>query len=715
MSRSLFSPSWHSVANLKPRLIPQARLHRHVYRGQVWYVVQDPSGGRYHRLSSAAQALAARMDGRRTVQQLWEEANTGGAGDACTQNELVDLLVQLHGADLLQTDITPDSAALLARYRKKRRETFKQWLMSPTSLKLPLLNPGPFIDRWAPSLAWCFGPLGAMLWLAVVIPATILAVRHWSPLTHNLSDQVLSSGNLLVMALVFPVVKLLHELGHAFATRVWGGTVHEMGLMLLVFAPFPYVDASAAAAFPSKYRRAVVGAAGMLVEVFLASLAMYVWLLSEPGPARAVAYNVMLIAGISTLIVNGNPLLRYDAYYILCDLIEIPNLAQRGQQYLTWLWDRRVYGVHDQPPPHTAPGEKPWLVLYTPLAWCYRTAVTLSIMLFVAGQFFIIGILLALWSLITQFGMPLYKGWKHLKSGASLQQRRDVAGRRTLGLIAVVLLLLFALPAPLRTTTEGVIWLPDQAILHAGGNGFFQRWLVQPGQRVKQGDALYVMTDRELLAELQVVRARAAEAEAQYRAQQFTEPAKARIALAQWRQELEVLQRTEQKARRLTGFAESDGILVAATPQDMPDRFYKQGALIGYILDARQLKVRAVVEQDNIDLVRTRLRQVELRLAESLARRQAARTLQEIPGGVNQLPSPALGLNGGGLVPTLPGDSDGLKTLEKVFLLDLAPLHHPLPAAFGERVYIRFDHGYEPVGLQALRRMRQLFLSHFNV
>src|SRR6185436_18624209 len=126
-------------------------------------------------------------------------------------------------------------------------------------------------------------------------------------------------GNLLILALVFPVIKLLHELGHACATRVWGGEVHEMGVMLLVLMPVPYVDASASTAFRETQRRALVGAAGMIVELFLASIAFFLWLQAEPGVFRAVLYNVMLIAGISTVIFNGNPLLRFDGYYILSD------------------------------------------------------------------------------------------------------------------------------------------------------------------------------------------------------------------------------------------------------------------------------------------------------------------------------------------------------------------------------------------------------------
>jgi putative peptide zinc metalloprotease protein len=715
MARSIFSPSWHSVAEMRPRLIPQAAIHRHVYRGQVWFVVQDRAGGRFHRLTPAAHVLVAAMDGTRTVQSLWEGANTAGDGDACTQNEVVDLLVQLHAADLLQADTTPDSAALFERFKKKRRDTIRQWFVNPMSLKVPLVDPDAFLARWAPHLAWCFDWRGGVLWLALVLPALVLVARHWGELTENLSDQVLSSGNLLVMVVVFPLVKLLHELGHAFATKVWGGAVHQMGLMFLVFAPVPYVDASASAAFPSKYRRAVVAATGMLVELALAAVALYVWLLVEPGVARAVAYNVMIVAGVSTLVVNGNPLLRYDAYYILTDLIEFPNLAQRGQKYLSYLWDRHVFGVHDIDPPHESPAERRWLIVYTPLAWCYRVFVTLSIILFIAGEFFIFGVLLAIWGVVTLVGTPLWKAYRHVVASPALHRRRTRAKRVSMGIAAGVLLLTFALPLPLRTRTEGVVWLPDQAILMAGGNGFFRRWLVEPGARVTRGMPLYELEDVLLDAEREAARAKVAEVEAQHRAEQFSDPVKAAVLFLQVEREREILRRVEERHARLVGYAETDGVVMAESPGDMPGRYLKKGERVGYVLESGQLIARAVVTQDDIDLVRSRFRSAAIRYAELPGKVFPSRLARAVPGGVNELPTAALGMAGGGKVPTAPDDADGLRTLERVFLVDLDLPAETQPSAFGGRVHVRFDHGFEPLAWQGLRRVRQLFLGHFGV
>src|SRR6266850_2293992 len=283
MAQQLMSASWYRVAELRPRLRSHFRIHRHRYRGGRWYVLQDRMSRRTHRFDARAYFVIGLMNGQRSMQSIWDAALERYGDEAPTQEEV-----------------------------------------------FPLLDPDRFLERW---LAWyrpLFGPLGALVWLAVVGWGAFTAVQHWNELTHDLSSRVLAPENLLVMGLVFPVLKALHELGHACAVRAWGGEVHEMGIMFLVLMPVPYVDASAANAFAEKRRRVVVGAAGMIVEVFIAALALALWLELQPGIARAVLFNVMLIAGVSTVLFNANPLLRFDGYYILSDLIEIPNLRQRG-------------------------------------------------------------------------------------------------------------------------------------------------------------------------------------------------------------------------------------------------------------------------------------------------------------------------------------------------------------------------------------------------
>ncbi|MFM8330774.1 MAG: hypothetical protein ACKN9T_03710, partial [Candidatus Methylumidiphilus sp.] len=376
MSASMFSPSWYRVAALQPRLRSHATIHRHHYRGELWYVLQDALSGRHHRFTPAAHHVIALMDGQRTAQAIWTLAAEHLGDDAPTQDEMIRLLGQLHASDLLVCDVSPDSLELFQRFQRQERQKWVQRLWSPLSLRFPLFDPAPFLARWAFLARPLFGWFGALLWLAVVGPAAVLAAAHWAELTHNLSDQVLAPSNLLILFLVYPALKALHELGHAFATWVWGGEVHEMGVMLIVLMPVPYVDASAASAFRDKRRRMVVGAAGMIVELFAAALALFVWLNVEPGLARAVAYNVMLIGSVSTLFFNGNPLLRFDGYYIFADAVEIPNLASRANQYLGYCIQRHVFGLSEAKTDAGGGGERAWLALFGLASFGYRLFVT---------------------------------------------------------------------------------------------------------------------------------------------------------------------------------------------------------------------------------------------------------------------------------------------------------------------------------------------------
>ncbi|HEX9181534.1 MAG TPA: hypothetical protein VF859_14135, partial [Burkholderiales bacterium] len=474
MAADALSPSWYRVAELRPRLRSHARLNRHLYRGQVWYVIEDRISRRSHRLNPPAYHVAGLMDGRRTMQEIWDAAVARFGDDAPTQDEVIRLLGQLHFADILQCEVTPDVDELLRHSHRISRRTWLATVMSPLAIRFPLFDPERALERWLPWYRPLFGAAGALLWLLVVGWGLTLAAQHWGELTRDVTDRVLAPQNLLVMALVFPLLKALHELGHACAVKAWGGEVHELGIMLLVLMPIPYVDASAASAFPEKSRRVLVGAAGMVVELFLASLAMMLWLEVEPGLVRSVLYNVILIAGVSTILFNANPLLRFDGYYMLSDLIEIPNLRQRAGQYLAATLERRLLGT--QPPaPDATPRESAWLVFFAIASFLYRIFITFSIAVFIAGKYLVVGVVLALWVVVASVVLPLVKlvGFIALSPRLRRHRVRAVAASAAAG--TVLALCVFALPLPLWTNVEGVVWVPEQAVVRAGADGFVAR------------------------------------------------------------------------------------------------------------------------------------------------------------------------------------------------------------------------------------------------
>ena len=712
----LHSSLWYRVAPLRPRLLARVRLHRHRYRGKRWYLLQDPASGRVHRFAPAARTVIAAMDGKRSVAELWQLAQRQLGEDAPTQDEIIQLLGQLHAGDLLSTDAAPDVLEAFERGRKQDRAKQRRSWANPMAVRIPLVDPGRFLDRYAALWRRLWGWGGALLWLAVVLPALVMLAPHWPDLTGNLSDHVLAGENLVLMALVFPVVKALHELGHATSTRASGGEVHDMGVMLLVLMPVPYVDASSSSVFRSRWRRATVGAAGMLVELFVAALAFYVWLAVEPGLVRALCFNVMVVAGLSTLVFNGNPLLRYDAYYILADIIEMPNLAQRAARYWGYLFEHHVLRVRDATSPALTGGERAWLGGYGVLSFIYRSFVTVAIALFIGSQFFFIGVVLAMWAVAAMVGVPLVRLVQHLQSRQTLRERR----LRIIGVGATLLVLLSLLallvPVPQRRQTEGVLWLPERAILRAGAPGYVRDVAAQPGAAVQAGQVLIQRYEPALEAQIRGLEARVAELEASYRLEFVNDRVRAELVREQWLAEQAALVHAQERANALPVVAQVDGIFALVAPGDLPGRWHKQGEVIGHVLGADEPIVRVVVEQAEADLIGASTRAVAVRLGDQPGRVIPGRIVRQVPAGREESPSKALVASGGGRLAADPRDPEGRKTLEHVFQVDVA-LNEPLgrAAAFGQRVYLRFDLERAPLAVQAWRAVRRLFLRHFDV
>jgi len=715
MSEPVFSSSWYRVAALKPRLRRHAQLHRHTYRDQVWYVLEDAGNGRCHRLSAGAHQLAAQMDGTHSVAQLWEQA-TQTMGDAApTQDETIRFLGQLHAADLLTTDAAPDTDEIFRRHDKQSRRKRRQRLANPLAIRIPLFDPDPFLTRALPWVRPLFTWTGLVLWLLLIGSAVVLAAVHWGELTGNLADRVLTPANLLVLWLAYPLVKVLHELGHGFAAKVWGTPVHEIGIMLLVLMPIPYVEASAASAIQEKGRRMVVGAAGIMVELGLAALALFVWLLVEPGLVRTLAWNLMLIGGVSTLLFNGNPLLRYDGYYVLADAIEIPNLATRSNRYFGYLFQRYLFDLRDARSPVAAPGEAAWFLVYGIAAYCYRLFVLFLIVLFVASRFFVIGILLALWALAAQFVWPLLKQIWFLLDAPQLRRRRARALGASGALVLGGAVLIGLVPVPSWTRADGVVWLPEDSRVRAETDAFVTRVLVTDGQTVQTGEPLIASDDPVLHLRVRLLESKRAELEARLIEAGYRD----RSRLQMVREEIGAVEADLTRAReRLAALrirSPAAGTLILPGAVDLPGRFVTRGQVLGYVVAGTVTQVRVVVEQGAIARVRDHTRAVQVWPAGWGSTPVSAAVARLVPAATGKLPSAALGISGGGTIAVDPADEAGTKTLDPVFQLDLALPPGTGSEYPGSRVAVRFDHGYEPLAVQWYRALRRLFLSHFAV
>ncbi len=714
MTERLFSPFWYRIAELKPRLRAHVRIHRHVYRGQRWYVLDNAAVQKQHRFAPAAHFVISLMDGQRSVEDIWALALDQLGDDAPTQGQMIALLAQLHSADAMLCDVPPDTRQLFARnVQHQGQHSLGKRFKNPLYVKIPLWDPDTWLERWHATVAPLFTRLVWWAWCALVLLGGLTALRHGDSLVSYARDTVWDPKSVVLLVVLYPVVKALHELGHAFAAKHWGAPVHEIGLMLLIGMPVPYVDASATSAFPSKRARMVVGAAGVIVELALASLALFVWVSVSPGVVKLAAFQVMAIGGISTLLFNGNPLIRFDGYYVLSDALEMPNLATRASKYLRYLVETGVLGLPERRPLDVGDGERPWLATYAVAAFVYRIFLTVTIAVFVAGRFFSVGVALAIWSVALQTLVPAARGLMNLRHDPRVGEKPLHVAGRAVGVVAGLLLALFVLPFPMWTVSEGVVWLPEQAQVRAGASGVVTRILVPPGSVVEAGAPLLEIRDDLLAAELRVLEARELEARARVEAKQPRDRVGAEIA----REELAVVRAELTRARDRHGEglvrAQGTGRFVLPRAEDLLGRFYKKGTVIGYLDVEGPPTVRVVIQQGDAIWVREDTREVSVRFPWEGA--SAATLEREVPQATDRLPSLALGAAGGGELAVDSRDQQGLTALESLFQFDVRLDGAAQVPGMGSVAAVRFDHGSEPVGFRVVRAVRRLFMDRLRV
>lgn len=710
----LESPYWYRVARLRPALRPHVQVHRHRYRGAPWYVLQDAASGRQHRLDARAHAFVAACDGQRTVAEVFEGVSQRLGDDAPDQSACIEVLGRLHAADLIQCDVTPDTRELFARFRERRSARRWQAFRSPFFVRLPLYDPERLLQRLAGVGRWVFNPWALVLWCALVLAGGAAALMHWPQLRADAGLNLFSPINLLTLWLIYPVVKALHELGHALAVKHWGGEVHDTGVMLLVFVPVPYVDASAANAFEDKRARMAVAGAGIAVELALAALAAFVWLNVEPGLVRTVALNVMAIGGISTLLFNGNPLLKFDGYYVLADLIEIPNLAGHANRYYGYLARRYLLGIDGAVSPARSAGERRWFAFYGVAAFAYRTFILFAILLFVAGISLTAAVVLGAWAVLGQIVVPLVRRVRDLAGDPQVRERGLRAAAVTMGLCAAVLAVALA-PAPQRTTVEGVVWRGDDAQVRTGSDCFVERVMVASGAGVEPGQPLIACADPLQSARLTVLRTQVAELQARHARERVRDRAQSRIVADELAAAEAELADALERAAQLTVRSPAAGVFHLPAAQDLPGRFAPQGELLGHVVAERELGVRVALPQSHAARVREDTRRIDVLLPGPSRGPVEARLTRFVPGATHRLPSPALGTAAGGKIPADPASSDGSHALAPLFVADLAFVDPGVPRAAGARAQVRITHSPRSVGAQAWESLRRLFLRRLAV
>lgn len=710
MAESLFSPHWYRFAESTPRLLAGVTVRHQHYRDEAWYVLLSTTTSRQYRINRRAYQFIGRCDGHLTVEHIWDDLLETMQDEAPTQEEIIGLLTRLAEEGLVDYGATPNFSGQRGRLRKRRHRGFP----NPLAFRVPLGDPSRLLDRLEVVAKWMFHPAALWLWIAVVGLATISAAAHWDALRLHAETWMGTPRHLFLAWLAYPFIKALHELGHALAVRHWGGAVHDTGVGLFMLTPAPYVDASASAGFRRRHQRATVAAMGVAVELALAAFALFVWLEVQPGLVRDLAFVTMMIASVSTLAFNGNPLMTFDAYHVLCDALDLPNLAARSRRWWQLQLQRAVFGAERVAPMHVTDGERGWLLAYAPLSWSWRVVVAAAIVLWVGHWSVILGLLVGAYSLVTVVALPMIGAARGLVRAAPDASRRSRAGRMVGAIGLAIVVACCAVPLPFRTSAWGIVQLPDQSHARPGTDGFITAFAARDGDRVTPGQLLLTLHDPALTTERDRLQSRLVGLQANRFDAMLgdnRETGNLQEELLRVRGELA---QVESRIAQLEVRSHTAGVFVMPHQDDLLGTWTQRGATLGYVLDGRTAGVRAAVPESDAALIREGHRSIEVRLAESAGDTVEARLVRDVPAATNELPSPALGDRGGGPHVTDPSDEHGVRTTEPVVVIDLALPPDRVPERVGGRVRVRFDHGMEPIAVQAYRRLRQLFLQHFS-
>lgn len=713
-----YSDAWHRVAGVRACLRSSVRAHRQTFRGQDWVVLRDSLSSDFFRVTADAYAFVSRLGTDRTIDEVWSELIEAEPDVALTQEEVVQLLGQLHLSNLLQFDRGAAAASLFERYRERRGREIKALLLGFLTIKVPLIDPDRALDRSMPLIRLLFGPVGALCYLVLLVLGTKALVDE----SHRLFDQsagLLAPGNLGLLYAGLVLAKLVHEFGHAAACKRYGGEVHKMGVMLLLFAPLPYMDATASWGFRSRFHRMLVGASGVLAEFAVAAVAALVWANSAPGVINALAYNVIFVASVSTLLFNLNPLMRFDGYHMLVDWLDVPNLFQRSRDQLKYLGERFALGVKNAEPAARTRKEAWLLPTYGVISLGYWLVLMSTIIFFIAEQYLEVGIALAWIVFFTAIALPLLKFAKYLVSSPRLQHQRLRAVTSTAVIGSLAFAVLAGVPMPERVRVKGVLQASDFRELYSESGGTLVQVLVRPGSWVKAGQPLARLDNPELGYEIRAARRQREQLLAQEL--QAVSMAVANLQpLVRQRQAIEekIAQLLLQQ-KQLVVLAPIEGIWSASELEASRGQWIGRGASMGTVVDDRSWRFVAVLPQVSTHLFEAGVVYSEIRIGGQQEFNVRSASTEIMPFEQGQLPSAALGMAGGGDIAVQSGDSKGLAAAEPFFRIhaQLPPLEQAqaLRRLHGRLGTMRITLPDSPLLVQWERGARQFLQRKFRV
>lgn len=732
---STFSEVWYRLEGRRPRISPHTRFVRRARGRHVYYIVEEPASGSYYRLTEPAYRFCALLDGRRSIGEAWDACNAQLGDDAPTQRECVDVLAKLRLFGLLIGEL-PIEATMSAERRLQVRK--RRWQKRTGKYIFPsvrILNPEPFLERHAGVWRALFSRWGFAVWCLLMLVAVVGLARNADELFVPIND-MLEPRTLAVLGVVFLVLRALHEFGHAAACKAFGGRVTEIGLIMIAYVlPLPYCDASSAWKFPSLLHRVAVSMGGILAEMSVAAVAAIVWAMTLGADEllwlRTLCYQVMLVASVTTFLFNLNPLLRYDGYYILSDVLDAPNLAQRSQELFKAGMTRLLFGSRGEPIPAVRDrSEMIALWVFAAFSTPYRLFILFAIALVIATAYPALGLILAAVFIVMLMLWPALKAVAYVASSPKLSGHRPRAVAVSLGLVVVVVGAVGYVPVPSAVYASGVVREAEPAVVRADESGFVHE-VTEDGE----GRPTIVLVNDDVAANLYIANARRDWARALVDMAVHVPPGERLFAEKMLELQNAEHERYVERYGALRVVSPVAGKLALSnpevlTPDDLHGRWVARGTELGRVVQSRAFVVRAAIPEHEAALALARRggtlggprhgvtggdgvrngddRPVEIRVRGRAGEVVGGSIVREGAAATQELLDAALDSRAGGDIFVNQSEQSGSRTVVPHLLVEVQPTAAPEWWQPGLRARVRIPLDPEPLGAKGVRWVRRL-------
>ena len=619
---------------LRLRMRLDLQVQRLQFGGTTYWGIKDPISLQYYQLRDEEYFILKQLDGSASFEAIRRQFEQRFLPQKLDASHLQGFLSRLHQSGLIIADAIGQGEILLERQTEKQKQALRSRFMNPLAIRFRGIDPHRFLNWLQPLAALCFTPLFLLASLVLMVAACTLILTNVDNVVAQLPDftTFFEAKNLLLLGFSLALVKIVHELGHALACNQFGGECHEMGVMLLAFIPCLYVNVSDAWTMPSKWHRIMVSAAGIFVELVISSVCVFLWWFSYPGLFHSLCLNIVFVCSVSTLLLNGNPLLRYDGYYILLDLIEVPNLRQRAQSIVSnrlhhWFFGHKsdillkesrrlrrflfVYGV--------ASMVYRWFIVIVILSVCYYVLEPYGLEIFaqVMGAFVLMGMLI----------VPLKSGLNEIQTyskAGQIQWPRFLV--RTTVVLALLVGLIF-IPLPHRIKAPALIELKDAKQVYVTAPGFLKT-AATPQTELKPGSLIAELHNDQIELEMLKLTGLINEQEIRIstlQKRQLDDPEAAQELPSAEEQLSDLKEQLEQRKtdlQRLSLKAPIAGTLIPAPPMpvsqesgalpnwsgsplDLENRncFLERGTWLCSVGDPDQLQARLIVDQEDVEFI----------------------------------------------------------------------------------------------------------------